>query len=37
MGWVELGVLAALLIVLFVLWDIVFCGGKRCKGLIDRL
>jgi hypothetical protein len=37
MGWVGwvLGVLAV--IALFVLWDFLFCGGKRCRGLIDRL
>ena len=29
--------LAAGLVALFIVWDLVFCGGKRCKGLIDRL
>lgn len=30
-GWI-LGVIAV-----FVLWDLFFCGGQRCRGLIDRL
>ncbi len=29
--------LATGLVALFILWDLLFCGGKRCKGLIDRL
>jgi len=29
--------LAAGLVALFIVWDLIFCGGKRCKGLIDRL
>jgi len=33
-GWV-VGVIAVL--AAFVLWDVIFCGGKRCRGLIDRL
>ncbi len=37
MGWVGLILLAAGLVALFIVWDLVFCGGKRCKGLIDRL
>jgi len=31
LGWI-LGVIAV-----FVLWDLFFCGGQRCRGLIDRL
>ncbi len=34
LGWI-IGVLAV--VALFVLWDVLFCGGKRCRGLIDRL
>ncbi len=37
MGWLEFVLLAVGLIALFVLWDVIFCGGKRCKGLIDRM
>ncbi len=37
MGWVGLILLATGLVALFILWDLLFCGGKRCKGLIDRL
>ena len=34
LGWV-LWVMG--LIVVFVLWDLLFCGGQRCRGLIDRM
>jgi hypothetical protein len=37
MGWFAFVLLAVGLIALFVLWDVIFCGGKRCKGLIDRM
>ncbi len=37
MGWLEFVLLAVGLIALFVVWDVIFCGGKRCKGLIDRM
>ena len=37
MGWLGFVLLAVGLIALFVLWDVIFCGGKRCKGLIDRM
>jgi hypothetical protein len=37
MGWFGFVLLAVGLIALFVLWDVIFCGGKRCKGLIDRM
>lgn len=37
MSWLGLVLLAAGLVGLFIVWDLVFCGGKRCKGLIDRL
>jgi len=35
MSWLSWGLLGGGLVVLFVLWDLVFCGGKRCKGFID--
>ncbi len=25
------------LMAVFVLWDMIFCGGKRCEQLIDQL
>ena len=37
MSWLGLILLATGLVALFILWDLLFCGGKRCKGLIDRL
>jgi hypothetical protein len=37
MGWLGLILLAAGLVALFVVWDLIFCGGKRCQGLIDRM
>ena len=37
MSWLGLILLAAGLVALFIVWDLVFCGGKRCNGLIDRL
>lgn len=37
MSWLGLILLATGLVALFVVWDLVFCGGKRCKGFIDRL
>ncbi len=37
MRWLGLILLATGLVALFIVWDLVFCGGKRCKGLIDRL
>lgn len=33
-AWILLG---GGLIALFVVWDLIFCGGKRCKQLIDRM
>lgn len=35
MDWLWFILIAAGLIALFVLWDVVFCGGKSCQGLID--
>ncbi len=37
MGWLGLILLAAGLVALFVVWDLIFCGGKRCHQLIDEL
>jgi len=37
MSWLGLILLTAGLVALFIVWDLIFCGGKRCKGLIDRL
>ena len=37
MGWFESILPAAGLVALFVLWDVIFCGWKRCEGLIDRM
>jgi len=37
MKWLELILLVAGLLGVFVLWDVLFCGGKRCKQLIDRM
>ena len=37
MSWLGLILLATGLVALFIVWDLIFCGGKRCKGLIDRL
>lgn len=31
MGWLGWFLVAAGVIGLFVLWDLIFCGGKRCK------
>lgn len=36
MAWLAWALLVAGLIAVFVLWDVVFCGGKRCDQLIDR-
>lgn len=37
MDWLAWALGIGGLLVVFVLWDIIFCGGKRCKELIDRL
>jgi hypothetical protein len=36
-GWLGVVVLAAGLFVVFVLWDVLFCGGARCRDMIGRL
>ncbi len=35
MSWLEWVGLAAGLIALFVVWDLVFCGGRRCRRFLD--
>jgi hypothetical protein len=37
MTWVEWTLGAGALVVVFVRWDVVFCGGKRCRDLVDRV
>ncbi|MCI0636456.1 MAG: hypothetical protein L0206_21440 [Actinobacteria bacterium] len=40
MSWVawffSAGALIVLFIAVFVVWDLVFCGGRRCRELTDR-
>jgi hypothetical protein len=35
-GLPELDLLVACLIGIFVVWDLVFCGGRYCRRLFDR-
>ena len=37
MNWLSWILLAAGLVALFVVWDLAFCGGKRCKEFLDRM
>ncbi len=37
MSWLGWAVLLIAVIGVFVLWDLVFCGGKRCRGLWDQI
>lgn len=37
MNWLGWLAIVAAIVALFVAWDLLFCGGKRCKGMIDRL
>ncbi len=37
MSWLAWILLVAGLIAVFALWDLIFCGGKRCKEFIDRM
>lgn len=37
MSWLAWIIIVAALLALFVLWDLIFCDGKRCRGLIDRV
>ncbi len=36
MSWLGWLVLVAAIVGLFVVWDLVFCGGRRCKEFLDR-
>lgn len=36
MGWLEWVALVATVIGVFILWDVVFCGGQYCKRFIGR-
>jgi hypothetical protein len=36
-SWLSWVLWAAGLVGVFVLWDVLFCAGKRCRGLIDRM
>jgi hypothetical protein len=36
MTWFGLLLLFGGLVVLFVVWDLVFCGGRRCEELRSR-
>jgi hypothetical protein len=35
MSWLQWLMLVAGLAALFAAWDLLFCGGRRCKGLAD--
>jgi hypothetical protein len=35
MSWLGWLLLVGCLIVVFVIWDLVFCGGRYCKSLFD--
>lgn len=37
MTWLAWILVVASLIALFVLWDVIFCGGEHCKGFMDRV
>jgi len=37
MQWLSWVVLVVVLVALCALWDLIFCGGRRCGQLIDRL
>ena len=37
MSWWAWILLAAGLITVFVLWDLIFCGGRRCREFFDRV
>lgn len=37
MGWLGWALLVAGLVALFVVWDLIFCGGKYRKQFIDLL
>ena len=35
LGWML--ALGGLMMGLFVLWDLIFCGGERCREFLDRI
>lgn len=37
MNWLGWTLLTAGLLAVFVLWDVLFCGGKRCMEPRDRV
>ena len=37
MQWLSWVVLVVVLVALCALWDLIFCSGRRCGQLIDRL
>lgn len=37
MGWLMWLALVVAIVAVFILWDLVLCGGRRCAQLIDRL
>ena len=37
MSWLGWILLVVAVVAVFVLWDLVFCGGKRCREFIDRI
>lgn len=37
MGWLMWLALVVAIVAVFILWDLVFCGGRRCAQLVDRL
>jgi len=37
MNWLGWALLTAGLLAVFVLWDVLFCGGQRCRELADRV
>lgn len=36
MDWLGWLLLVLALVAVFALWDMIFCGGRRCGQLIDR-
>jgi len=37
MDWLAWLLLVLALMGVFVAWDLVFCGGRRCRALVDRM
>ncbi len=36
MSWLGWALFVVAMLTVFVLWDLVFCGGRRCRDLTDR-